>query len=228
MSFMDILYWRDPKKTGPIFVACLLLLYSFQHFSVVTVVTYLLKISLLPTLLFRLVISLKAALTKTECEHPFKEGLELDIDALVGTSDKTTLPKFVKTILHECRRILLVEDVVDTVKVLAIVHVVSYLGDWFSGVTLLYLGLIATFTIPKFYDMYRDEIQKLIEKVSRMFEDVKTRVLSNIPSKSKSFSTKKPKGLKEPKNVEEISPALRESSLPSPEEASDEEKEKMS
>ena len=72
MSFMDILYWRDPKKTAPIFVACLLLLYSFHHFSVITVVTYLLKVSLLPTLLFRLVISLKAALTKTECEHPFK------------------------------------------------------------------------------------------------------------------------------------------------------------
>ena len=72
MSFMDILYWRDPRKTGAIFVSCLLLLYSFHHFSVITVITYLLKISLLPTLLFRLVVSLKAAITKTECEHPFK------------------------------------------------------------------------------------------------------------------------------------------------------------
>jgi hypothetical protein len=60
------------------------------------------------------------------------------------------------------------------------------------------------------------------------YTNISFRVLSNIPSKSKSFSTKKPKGLKEPKNVEEISPALKESSLPSPEEASDEEKEKLS
>ena len=35
----------------------------------------------------------------------------------VSQSDKNVLPKFVKTILHECRRILLVEDVVDTLKV---------------------------------------------------------------------------------------------------------------
>ena len=38
-----------------------------------------------------------------------------------------------------------------------------------------YVGLIATFTVPKFYDMYRDEIQKMIEKVSHMYEDAKAR-----------------------------------------------------
>ena len=52
------------------------------------------------------------------------------------------------------------------------------------------------------------------------------RVLSNIPSKSKS-SAKKPKVLKESKNVEDISPALEENSLPSSHEPVDEEKEKM-
>lgn len=225
---MDILYWRDPKKTGVIFVACLLLLYSFHHFSVVTVLTYLLKISLLPTLLFRLVISLKAAITKTECEHPFKEGLELDIDTLVGTSDKTVLPKFLKGMIHECRRILLVEDTVDTLKVLAIVHMVSYLGDWFSGITLLFLCLIATFTVPKLYDVYRHEIHNLIDKVSKIFQDISTRVLAHIPSKSKSSAAKKPKGLKETKKVEDISPAFDGNSLPSDEHALDDEKEKMS
>ncbi|XP_028403695.1 reticulon-1-A-like [Dendronephthya gigantea] len=215
MTFMDILYWRDPKKTGPIFVACLLLLYGFHHFSVVTVVTYLLKISLLPTLLFRLVISLKAALTKTECEHPFKDALDSNIESLVGMS----LPKFVKVMLQECRRILLVEDVVDTVKVLAIVHVVSYLGEWFSGITLLFLGLVALFTIPKFYDVYKHEIHNMTDKVSKVMEDVKTRILAFIPTKSKSSASKK--GFKEPKNVEEISPALEKDS-------DEEQKEKMS
>jgi hypothetical protein len=51
------------------------------------------------------------------------------------------------------------------------------------------------------------------------------RVLSQIPSKSKLSSAKKPKGLKEAKNVEEINPAT---SLPTPDQPSDEEKEKMS
>lgn len=55
------------------------------------------------------------------------------------------------------------------------------------------------------------------------------RVLSNIPSKSKPSSSKKPKELKESKKVEEISPASQENSPTFDKLAhDDDEKEKMS
>ena len=69
---MDILYWRDVKITAAIFVSCILLLTSFNHFTVVTVLTYLLMLALVPPLIYRLAVSAKAAVLKTECEHPFR------------------------------------------------------------------------------------------------------------------------------------------------------------
>lgn len=55
------------------------------------------------------------------------------------------------------------------------------------------------------------------------------RVVAHIPSKSKSSAAKKPKGLKETKKVEDISPAFDGNSRPSPDEhVLDDEKEKMS
>ena len=72
MTFMEILFWRDVKTTGAIFLACILLLPSLNHFTVVTVTTYLLMLALVPPLIYRLAISLKSAVLKTECEHPFR------------------------------------------------------------------------------------------------------------------------------------------------------------
>ena len=60
------------------------------------------------------------------------------------------------------------------------------------------------------------------EKKTLIYIYIVFRVLSQIPSKSKS---PKSKGMKESKNVEEVRPAT---SLPTPDEPSDEEKEKMS
>ncbi|XP_046848602.1 reticulon-1-A-like isoform X2 [Xenia sp. Carnegie-2017] len=112
-----------------------------------------------------------------------------------STSDKG-MPQALKIFLNECRRILLVEDVIDTVKVLIIVHLLSYLGDWFSGSTLLYMCVFVAFTIPKFYDVYRQEILRILEKATNVMEDAKDKILSFIPSKSKSPSWKKENGIK--------------------------------
>lgn len=72
MELMEILYWRDVRVTGVIFLSCMLLLTSFNHFTVVTVVTYLLMLALVPPLIYRLAVSLKCAVLKTDCEHPFR------------------------------------------------------------------------------------------------------------------------------------------------------------
>lgn len=203
---MEILFWRDVKTTGAIFLACILLLTSFNHFTVVTVTTYLLMLALVPPLIYRLAISLKSAVLKTECEHPFREWLECDINAFIGKDDKTKLPKLLKDALSDCRRIVLVEDIIDTVKVLVIIYVASHLGEWFSGITLMYLAVIITFSIPKIYDMYRKDINNLGNKVTTLIDDLKKRVFASVPSKIKTPGSKKPNGngAKGGKNIEEI------------------------
>lgn len=47
------------------------------------------------------------------------------------------------------RRLVLVEDAVETVKFGLLLWALTYVGAWFSGLTLLALALVAVFTLPK-------------------------------------------------------------------------------
>lgn len=69
---MELLYWRDIKKSAIVFGSSLVLLLSLALFSVLTVVAYLSLVSLTITVSFRLYKNAMAAVQKSGEGHPFK------------------------------------------------------------------------------------------------------------------------------------------------------------
>ncbi len=68
----ELVYWRDPKNTGIVFGAGLVILLSLSIFSVISVVAYSLLFTLLGTLSFRIYKNVMQAVQKTNDGHPFK------------------------------------------------------------------------------------------------------------------------------------------------------------
>ena len=55
--------------------------------------------------------------------------------------------------LAELRRLLLVENMVDTVKFGLSLWFLTYIGAWFNAMTLIILAWLAAFSLPKVYLM---------------------------------------------------------------------------
>lgn len=71
-AVVDLLYWRDVKKTGVVFGAALLLLLSLTVCSIVSVCSYVGLALLSVTICFRIYKGILQAIQKSDEGHPFK------------------------------------------------------------------------------------------------------------------------------------------------------------
>lgn len=171
---VDLIYWKDYRLTGAVFLSSFIFLLSLALFSVLSVLAYLLLITLTVTLTFRFYKNILAAIQKTGEGNPFKKYLELDI-GLDENKTKTVTTNVVKhgsALLTELRRLILIEDIVDSLKFGLFLWVLTYVGAWFNGMTIVILVNVAIFTIPKFYDVYKVEINKYFDLVKRKVQEV--------------------------------------------------------
>lgn len=69
---LDLIYWRDVKKTGVVFGSLLVLLLSLALFSVLSVISYLSLVTLTVTISYRVYKNIMTAVQKTGEGHPFQ------------------------------------------------------------------------------------------------------------------------------------------------------------
>ncbi|NXW89483.1 RTN4 protein, partial [Alopecoenas beccarii] len=117
-SVVDLLYWRDIKKTGVVFGASLFLLLSLTVFSIVSVTAYIALALLSVTISFRIYKGVIQAIQKSDEGHPFRAYLESDVavsEELVQKYSNVVLGHLNGTV-KELRRLFLVDDLVDSLK----------------------------------------------------------------------------------------------------------------
>jgi cell shape-determining protein MreD len=71
-AVVELVYWRDPKKSGIVFGTVLGVLLSLSYFSLISVVAYLSLALLTGTISFRIYKNVLQAVQKTSDGHPFK------------------------------------------------------------------------------------------------------------------------------------------------------------
>jgi len=180
---LDLIYWRDVKKTGAVFGSLLVLLLSLALFSVLSVIAYLSLIILTVTVTFRLYKNVLAAVQKTGEGHPFKHYLDMDI-SLPEEKLHEASEGFVKSLtraVSELRRLFLVEDMVDSIKFGLLLWVLTYIGAWFNGMTLIIIGLVVVFTLPKVYDTYKVQIDQYVDLARTKIQAVVKQVQEKLP-----------------------------------------------
>jgi len=188
---LDLIYWRDVKKTGVVFGSMLVLLLSLALFSVLSVVAYLSLSALTVTVSFVIYKKVMQAVQKTGEGHPFKQYLDMDItipDGKVHQAADIVVKRATET-LRELRRLFLVEDLVDSVKFGLLLWVLTYLGAAFNGMTLIILAITSIFTIPKFYEVNKVQIDEKIALIKTKISVVLKQVQEKLPLPGKKAKT---------------------------------------
>ncbi|XP_069090286.1 reticulon-4 isoform X2 [Pleurodeles waltl] len=182
-SVVDLLYWRDIKKSGVVFGASLFLLLSLTVFSIVSVSAYIALALLSVTISYRIYKGVFQAIQKSEEGHPFRAYLERDValsDELVHKYSNVALSHLNCTV-KELRRLFLVEDLIDSLKFAVLMWVFTYVGALFNGLTLLILALVALFSIPVIYERHQTQIDHYLELVNKNFKNAVAKIQSKIP-----------------------------------------------
>uniref|UniRef100_A0AAY4B298 Reticulon n=1 Tax=Denticeps clupeoides TaxID=299321 RepID=A0AAY4B298_9TELE len=144
----------SPRRSTVAFSGSLLVLLSFATFSIVSVLSNLLLAVLCVTITFRVYKAVIQAVQKSNEGHPFRTLMEKDI-----TVSPEKFGKFVDlSLAHvnrgllQARRLVLVEDVVDSLKLASVMWILTYVGSIFNGLTILILVDIIIFCTPLIYE----------------------------------------------------------------------------
>lgn len=186
-SVQNLLLWRNPRVSGIMLGLGLLVLLALSFYNVLVVITCLAIPLVVTTLSVRAMYSAKCALLKQQGENPFQHWLDegWKIGDQRMDSINRRIADLTNTIVLEVKRNVLVEDFVDSLKSLLFLYLWYYIGKNISGLTLLFLGLVGLFTVPKIYDIYRKEIDGAIKQMRLKYEDFYSRLIDRIPGTKK-------------------------------------------
>lgn len=188
----SLIYWRDPKKSGIVFGATLGVLLSLAYFSLISVVAYISLLTLTCTVAFRIYKTVLQSIQKTSDGHPFKEILDLDLtlptEKVHEVADITVANA--NAAVSELRRLFLVEDIVDSLKFGILLWSLTYLGAWFNGMTLIIMGVVALFTLPKVYETNKTQIDQNLALVQAKINEITAKVKAAMPLGKKAEPTK--------------------------------------
>ncbi|XP_061089219.1 reticulon-4-like isoform X6 [Conger conger] len=180
---VELLYWRDVKRSAAVFGGGLFLLLCLTQCSIVSICSYATLALLSVTIAFRIYRGILQAVQKSEEGHPFKAVLEQDVtlsEDLVHKYSDLVLGRINYT-LRELRRLFLVEDLVDSLKFAVLMWILTYVGALFNGLTLLILGLIAAFSLPVFYEKYQTQIDHYCGLVNDQVKGIVGKIQDKVP-----------------------------------------------
>ncbi|XP_076682295.1 reticulon isoform X3 [Andrena cerasifolii] len=178
-----LIYWHDPKITGPVFGCILSVLLSLAYFSLISVLAYLSLLVLTGTIAFRIYKTVLQAVHKTSNGHPFKDILDLDLTVPAEKVHKIAdvAVAHANAAVSELRRLFLVEDFVDSLKFGVLLWCLTYVGSWFNGMTLIIIEVIALFTLPKVYETNKAQIDQNLALVHGKINELTAKVKVAIP-----------------------------------------------
>ncbi|TDH15540.1 hypothetical protein EPR50_G00009900 [Perca flavescens] len=182
-SALQLVHWKEPKKSAAAFGVSLLVLVSVATLSVISVVSYLLLTVLCITITFRVYKSVIQAVQKSDQGHPFRSLLDRDI---------SVSPEAIRLLVDRClvllnhftdtmRKLLLVEDMFDSLKLAAVMWMMTYVGAIFNGVSILILADIIFFSTPLIYQKKKTQIDQYIDLIRSRVEETLQKVQDRLP-----------------------------------------------
>uniref|UniRef100_A0A8C5QLD8 Reticulon n=1 Tax=Leptobrachium leishanense TaxID=445787 RepID=A0A8C5QLD8_9ANUR len=165
----DLLYWRDTLLSAGCLTGLTLSLLCLIQFSVISVVSYGCLVLLSATLTLRIYTKFLHKLKKGSEANPFQ--FYLDADLMLPAPQLEALAA--RVIIHCCstlctlRNLFLVKDTKESLKLLLLLYLLTYVGAVFNGLTLLVLVIIAAFTFPILYKQNKTLVDRYISMVTK-------------------------------------------------------------
>ncbi|KAH8411155.1 hypothetical protein KR222_008798 [Zaprionus bogoriensis] len=167
----QLLLWKNWRKTALVFSLILMLLLDIASNSIISVVSVAGVLVLLTSISYWCFVWGMRKLRKSnKVEHPYQSYLEIDFniseDAAVQLARLFVFK--VNPILKRLSSFFLVEDLFDSIKFLMFLCGLNVVGDYTNGITLIVVGFILIFTLPKFYEWKKPFIDMQLQHLQRL------------------------------------------------------------
>ncbi|XP_065514025.1 reticulon-3-like, partial [Caloenas nicobarica] len=131
--------------------------------------------------------ALLQALRKGEQRHPFRAYLDLDLTLTPERfrAGAVAAARQLDRALRLLRRLFLVQDLVDSLKLAVTMWLLTYVGAVFNGITLLILAEVLAFTLPPLYEKYQARIDRSVGIARQQIDDLVAKVQAKLPALAK-------------------------------------------
>jgi len=89
----------------------------------------------------------------------------------------------INCLIKELKHLFLVEDIVDSIKFGLLLWVLSYVGAWFSALTLVIIAFIFLFSVPRLYEDHQDKVDEYLSLARTHITSLRDQVKSKLSSK---------------------------------------------
>ncbi|KAL0972929.1 hypothetical protein UPYG_G00196610 [Umbra pygmaea] len=175
LAVMDLIYWKDTERTGVLFTGLVVGLLSLFQLSIITVVSTVCLGVMCITISVRVYYKFLQLLNMGDGEHPFKAYLDLDI-GFSGELAEHFMQKAIATVIsaaNSLKNLFLVANLFDSLKLLVLMYLVTYLGALCNGLTVLIIGVIAVFSVPLFYRQHQEKVDSFFAGIQAKIENIK-------------------------------------------------------
>ncbi|TDG47634.1 hypothetical protein AWZ03_005932 [Drosophila navojoa] len=179
-TLQALVLWRNWRRTALFFIFTLTLLLDMSTNPVISVLSVAGAITISINMSYCCYVWAMRKLHKSSItDHPLKRYLDMDFTISRKTTEQLAhlFISKLNPILLQLRSVFLVEDMVDSLKMLIIFCCLNIVGDLIKGMTLLVVAFILLFTLPKLYVSKKKTIHKKLEQL-QMF---KAQLLSPNP-----------------------------------------------
>ncbi|KAM3600788.1 uncharacterized protein V6R79_002480 [Siganus canaliculatus] len=181
-KLVDLLYWRSVKRTGLVFTGLVIGLASVFQLSVITVISHICLGAMCVTFPLRLYYKLLELLRWNPGIHPFQSYLDNDSsltekETVMLVEEVVLLMAFAVT---EVKRLIFIDSVMDSIKFVVLLYLLSYVGVLTNGLTLVITTVIAIFSIPLLYKKQQVRLRRMVRAVKAFIKKIKKICLSLV------------------------------------------------
>jgi len=180
----SLVYWDNPRDSGIVCGSVLVCLLAVRYISLISVLGNLSLALVTATMSFRMYKSVLAAVNKTQDGDPFKAFLEIDV-TIPEAQLTSTLQSFasrLNSILATIKSVVLVENMVESIKFALAMYMLSYVGAIMTGLTLVTLSWIGVFSLPRLYRDNQQKIDEAILPLKTKLEEMQDKFSSALPA----------------------------------------------
>ncbi|CAI2354249.1 unnamed protein product [Caenorhabditis sp. 36 PRJEB53466] len=182
-KILDVIYWRDAKKSAVVLSLVLLALFILAKYPLLTVITYTLLGALVAAAGFRVFKKVESQIKKTDAEHPFSEILAKDL-SLPQEKVHAQADVFVEhatSSANTLKKLVFVENPFESIKFGLVLWSLTYIASWFSGFTLAILAVLGVFSVPKVYESNQEAIDPHLATISGHLKNVQNLIDEKLP-----------------------------------------------
>ncbi|XP_075892250.1 reticulon-2a isoform X1 [Nelusetta ayraudi] len=172
---MDLIYWKDTERTGMVLTGLVVGMLSLFQLSIITVLSTVSVAVMCFTISVRIYYKVLYILNWADGEHPFKSYLDLDI-SLSGEEADMYMRKAIVMALSavgSLKDLFFIKNIFESLKLLVLMYLVTYLGELCNGLTLIIISSIAVFSLPLFYRQRQEHVDNFVATIQSKIDNFK-------------------------------------------------------